>query len=599
MTDIKNYKLLPTGVDSFTEVISKNQYYVDKTLYLKSVFEDDGSSVLLFTRPRRFGKTLLMDMFADFLRLNAENPEDTSFQQKLFKDTAIMGNREFTDRYMGQFPVIFISLKDIYGATFEIAKGALITLVNKLARTYSFLQTSSVLNEYDKVDLKNLCSDAFLKAPINQNKLTSAINLISDCLFRHFRKPVILLIDEYDVPLAKAASREYHKDIVDLISAFLGVLKRTPQNTNEETASIAKVVMTGCLKVAKNSIFTGVNNVVVNTVLDTQSQFTSIIGFNKNETEKLLEDYNLADYKDMVRENYDGYRFDDAEMFCPWDVINFVSNNYKHKLNHQEHKIKPDNYWINTSSSEILKDYVGYLSSSVTQRLQDLVDKKNIEVCVNDSMNYDDLKLHDPDDFFSLLLHTGYLTAVGNTSENNYTVKIPNKEILDCFKANIKKAFDDSLTLGSEKKAETLATDFLEGNTADIVKTLNSLLSSYVSIRDLATKSNPENFYHGFMSGIFTVSDRWIKEYKSNYEAGNGYADISFRSSDMSRVAVLELKSSSSEKDIKNVAEKALLQIEEKQYTREFLELPTVESVMIYGIAFFNKQCFIVSKKVL
>lgn len=259
----------------------------------------------------------------------------------------------------------------------------MITLVNKLARTYSFLQTSSVLNEYDKVDLKNLCSDAFLKAPINQNKLTSSLNLISDCLFRHFRKPVILLIDEYDVPLAKAASREYHKDIVDLISAFLGVLKRTPQNTNEETASIAKVVMTGCLKVAKNSIFTGVNNVVVNTVLNTQSQFTSIIGFNKDETEKLLEDYNLADYKDMVRENYDGYRFDDAEMFCPWDVINFVANNYKHKLNHQEYKIKPDNYWINTSFSEILKDYVGYLSSSVTQRLQDLVDRKTIEVCIN------------------------------------------------------------------------------------------------------------------------------------------------------------------------------------------------------------------------
>lgn len=168
-----------------------------------------------------------------------------------------------------------------------------------------------------------------------------------------------------------------------MISAFLGVLKRTPQNTNEETASIAKVVMTGCLKVAKNSIFTGVNNVVVNTVLNTQSQFTSIIGFNKDETEKLLEDYNLADYKDMVRENYDGYRFDDAEMFCPWDVINFVANNYKHKLNHQEYKIKPDNYWINTSFSEILKDYVEYLSSSVTQRLQDLVDRKTIEVCIN------------------------------------------------------------------------------------------------------------------------------------------------------------------------------------------------------------------------
>lgn len=603
MTDIKNYKLLPTGNDSFTEVISKNKYYVDKTLYLKSVFEDDGSAVLLFTRPRRFGKTLLMNMFADFLRIkdNTKNEEHTTSVDNtiLFKDTSVMKDATFVEKHMGQYPVIFVSLKNVKGDNFTEAYENLAEEISNLANDFNYLLESDSLSDIEKRKIARLLDDEYLKDQNNKSVLTSSLKVLSKSLYKHFKRQTVILIDEYDVPLAKAAEKKYHDKMVTLMTSFFDVLKSTPSNTTRYSAPVFKVVMTGCLKVAKNSIFTGVNNVVVNTVLDTQSQFTSIIGFNKNETEKLLDDYNLADYKNMVRENYDGYRFDDAEMFCPWDVINFVSNNYKHKLNHQEYKIKPDNYWINTSSSEILKDYVGYLSSSVTQRLQDLVDRKTIEVCVNDSMNYDDLKLHDPDDFFSLLLHTGYLTAVGNTSENNYTVKIPNKEILDCFKANIKKAFDDSLTLGSDKKAESLATDFLEGNTAEIVKTLNSLLSSYVSIRDLATKSKPENFYHGFMSGIFTVSDRWIKEYKSNFEAGNGYADISFRSSDMSRVAVLELKSSSTEKDIKNVAEKALLQIEEKQYTREFLELPTVESVIIYGIAFFNKQCFIVSKKVL
>ena len=599
MADLKEFKLLPTGGDTFSEIISKNKYYVDKTSYLRTVFAEDGSSVLLFTRPRRFGKTLLMDMFADFFRLNYINPTDTSFQQKLFKGTEIMKDKTFVEKYMGRFPVIFISLKDIKGISYEVAKGELINLVKELARTYSFLQKSEVLTEDDRLDLKNLCSDTYLKDPINQNNLTSALSFLSSCLYKHFKRQVILLVDEYDVPLAKAASGKYHREMVELISSFLGVLKSTPKNTNEDSATILKVVMTGCLKVAKNSIFTGVNNVVVKTVLDTQSQFTSIIGFNKEETRKVLEDYDLSDYEGMVKENYDGYRFYKDEMFCPWDVINFINNNYEHKLNGTESDIKPGNYWITSTSSDVLKEYIGYLKEDIRQQLQDLVDRKTIEVSINDSMNYDDLKLHDPDDFFSLLVHTGYLTAVGNPSKNNYIVKIPNEEILNCFESNIKKVFDDILTLGPDKKAEKLATGFLEGNTLSVTSILNSLLTSYVSIRDLATKSKPENFYHGLMSGIFTVSEKWVKEYKSNFEAGNGYADISFRNSDKTKVAILELKSSPNEKDMKIVAQKALLQIEEKQYAKEFLELPTVQSIETYGIAFFNKQCFIVSKKIL
>ena len=599
MADLNEFKLLPTGGDTFSEIINKNKYYVDKTSYLRTVFAEDGSSVLLFTRPRRFGKTLLMDMFADFFRLDYINPTDTSFQQKLFKDTEIMKDKSFVEKYMGRFPVIFISLKDIKGISYEVAKGELINLVKGLARTYSFLQKSENLTEDDKLDLKNLCSDAYLKDPINQNNLTSALSFLSSCLYKHFKRQVILLIDEYDVPLAKAASGKYHKEMVELISSFLGVLKSTPKNTNEETATILKVVMTGCLKVAKNSIFTGVNNVVVKTVLDTQSQFTSIIGFNKKETRKVLEDYDLSEYESVVKENYDGYRFYNEEMFCPWDVINFVANNYEHKLNGTESDIKPGNYWITSTSSDVLKEYIGYLKEDIRQQLQDLVDRKTIEVSINDSMNYDDLKLHDPDDFFSLLVHTGYLTAVGNPSKNNYIVKIPNEEILNCFESNIKKVFDDNLTLGPDKKAEKLAKGFLEGNTSSVTSILNSLLTSYVSIRDLATKSKPENFYHGFMSGIFRVSEKWVKEYKSNFEAGNGYADISFRNSDKTKVVILELKSSPSEKDMKIVAQKALLQIEEKQYAKEFLELPTVQSIETYGISFFNKQCFIVSKKFL
>ena len=511
MTDTQKYKLLPVGGDTYSEIITKNKYYVDKTLYLRSVFAEDGSSVLLFTRPRRFGKTLLMDMFADFFRLNYLNPSDTTFQQKCFTDKEIMKDKAFVDKYMGQFPVIFISLKDIKGINYDIAKGGLINLVKELARTFSFLQKSEVLSEDDKLDLKNLCSDAYLKDPFNQNNLTSALSFLSSCLYKHFKRQVILLIDEYDVPLAKAAAGKYHKEMVELISSFLGVIKSTPKNTNEDTAPILKVVMTGCLKVAKNSIFTGVNNVVVNTVLNTQTKFTSIIGFNKEETKIVLEDYNLSDYE--------------------------------HKLNGTESDIKPGNYWNATSSSKILQEYLGYLNKSIRESLQDLVDGKSIEVKINDSMNYDDLKLHDPDDFFSLLLHTGYLTVVDNPSKNNYLVKIPNKEILECFNSNITECFNDMVKEGPDFKAVNIAKFLLKGDEKKVEDLLSEVILTYVSTSDFATKSNPENFYQSFFSGIFVNCKDVISDYRSNAEAGLGYLDFAFKDDPGKTAVVIEIKS--------------------------------------------------------
>ena len=591
MTDTKKYKLLPTGEDTFSEVITQNKYYVDKTSYLRSVFAEDGSSVLLFTRPRRFGKTMLMDMFADFLRLNVKDPSDTSFQRKFFKGMSILQDKEFVDKFMGQFPVISISLKGIIGGDFEIAKGALITLVKNLARTYSFLQKSEALTEYDKIDLKNLCSDSYLKKPINQNNLTDSLNFLSNCLFKHFKKQVILLIDEYDVPLAKAAAGKYHEEMVELISAFLGVLKRTPKNTNEKNAPIYKVVMTGCLKVAKNSIFTGVNNVVVNTVLNTQTKFTSIIGFNKEETKKVLEDYNLSEYEAMVKENYDGYRFYNEEIFCPWDVINFVAENYEHKLNGTESDIKPGNYWNATSSSKILQEYLGYLSKTIRERLQDLVEGKSIEVKTNDSMNYDDLKLHDPDDFFSLLLHTGYLTAVGNPSKNNYLVKIPNKEILECFNTNITECFNDMVKEGPDFKAVNIAKALLNGDEKKVEDLLSEVILTYVSTRDFATKSNPENFYQGFLSGIFFNCKDVISCYRSNAEAGLGYLDFAFKDNPGKTAVVIEIKSCSSTDELLNAQKVALEQIKEKKYAQSYIKDSSIDHVYAYGIAFSNKYC--------
>ena len=591
MTDTQKYKLLPAGGDTYSEIITKNKYYVDKTLYLRSVFAEDGSSVLLFTRPRRFGKTLLMDMFADFFRLNYLNPSDTTFQQKRFADKKIMKDKAFVDKYMGQFPVIFISLKDIKGINYDIAKGGLINLVKELARTFSFLQKSEVLSEDDKLDLKNLCSDAYLKDPFNQNNLTSALSFLSSCLYKHFKRQVILLIDEYDVPLAKAAAGKYHKEMVELISSFLGVLKNTPKNTNEDTAPILKVVMTGCLKVAKNSIFTGVNNVVVNTVLNTQTKFTSTIGFNKEETKKVLEDYNLSDYEGMVKENYDGYRFYNEEMFCPWDVINFVAENYEHKLNGTESDIKPGNYWNATSSSKILQEYLGYLNKRIRESLQNLVDGKSIEVKINDSMNYDDLKLHDPDDFFSLLLHTGYLTAVDNPSKNNYLVKIPNKEILECFNSNITEYFNDMVKEGPDFKAVNIAKSLLKGDEKKVEDLLSEVILTYVSTRAFATKSNPENFYQGFLSGIFVNCKDVISDYRSNAEAGLGYLDFAFKDDPGKTAVVIEIKFCRSTDELLNAQKVALEQIKEKKYAESYIKDSSIDHVYAYAIAFSNKYC--------
>ena len=595
MSDIKKFKELPTGDDCFANVISKNKYYVDKTLYLKSVFKNDGSAVLLFTRPRRFGKTLLMNMFADFLRIKDSvkgDEQDISIDNTvLFKDTAIVKDKAFVEKYMGKFPVIFISLRDVKGDNFTEAYENLANEISNLASDYDYLLESDALSDIEKRKVARLQDDDYLKNKRNKSALTSSLKVLSKSLYKHFKKQVIILIDEYDVPLAKAAEKKYHDKMVTLMSSFFDVLKSTPSNTTRYVAPIFKVVMTGCLKVAKNSIFTGVNNVVVNTVLNTQTKFTSIIGFNKEETKKVLEDYNLSDYESTVKENYDGYRFYNEEMFCPWDVINFVAENYEHKLNGTESDIKPGNYWNATSSSKILQEYLGYLNKSIRERLQDLVEGKSIEVKINDSMNYDDLKLHDPDDFFSLLLHTGYLTAVGNPSKNNYLVKIPNKEILECFNSNITECFNEMVKEGPDFKAINIAKALLKGDEEKVEDLLSEVILAYVSTRDFATKSNPENFYQGFLSGIFVNCKDEISDYRSNAEAGLGYLDFAFKDDSGKTAVVIEIKSCANTDELIKTQQLAIEQIKEKKYAESYIKDSSIRHVYAYGIAFSNKYC--------
>ena len=366
----KTFLPLPTGNTNFTEIRTVNCYYVDKTPYLKTVFSKEvstdkkasaaGTPVMLFTRPRRFGKTLLMDMFESFLKVNTKNPDDTSLQEELFKGTKIFEDKDFCKKYMGRFPVIFITMKGVHGTTFKAAYLKLAELVANKANEFSFLKDSHALNDDDRDTYAKLTSSDYLKNSDAkaQSYVTSAIRELSSMLYKHFKRQVYILIDEYDVPLAKAQENKYHKEMVSLISSFLDFLKDPQKDPETGLPKIGKVVITGCLKVAKNSIFMGVNNLKVNTVVSENEEFTGMIGFTKDETLKALKDYEMEEYAEVVKNNYDGYRFYDKEMFCPWDVINFIDDNFVKNQKVPKGNIVPDNYWAASTSSPAVYEYL-------------------------------------------------------------------------------------------------------------------------------------------------------------------------------------------------------------------------------------------------
>ena len=613
----KQFLALPVTGDTFAEVREKNRYYVDKTPYLKQVFSEDeavddkslidGTTVLLLTRPRRFGKTMLMNMFESFLNINYEKPGDTSIQDKFFKGTKILEDQKFCKKYMGQFPVISITLKDVLGDDFESAYLKLAEVVSAKANEFSFLRESPYLNEMEKAKFNLLCDEIYLKKADKQtiSYVTSAIKSLSLMLYKHFNKQVYILIDEYDVPLAKAQEHGYHKDMVTLMSSFLGFLKDPQRDPEKDTSIISKVVITGCLKVAKNSIFTGVNNLYVNTVADQETKYTGMIGFTKDETQKILKDYELDDFSQTVKNYYDGYKFYDKEMFCPWDVINFISKNFSLKQTGNTDDIKPGNYWDKSSSDSALGEYLGYLTDSDNQKMQDLVDRKSIGFKLNESMNYDTLSEHKSDDFWSLLLHTGYLTVdwvqtqkeeLAKENNKDIFVRIPNLEILECFENNILDRFGKILS--KDNLALNIANALLEGKVDYVQDKLGPLLRSFVPVRDTATKAPHENYYHGFLNGIFTNCKDNLGEYHSNYESGDGYADITFNNLGGTKACVIEIKVCKEKESRAKKANEAIEQILEKHYADSIFEDENITSVNAIGIAFSGKNCFISCKKI-
>ena len=612
----KQFLALPVTGDTFAEVREKNRYYVDKTPYLKQVFSEDeavdenslidGTTVLLLTRPRRFGKTMLMNMFESFLNINYEKPGDTSIQDKFFKGTKILEDKKFCKKYMGQFPVISITLKDVLGDSYEDAYFQLAGIVADKVNEYGFLKDSPALNDDDKDTFSKLSNKDFLIKSSAQTRyyITKAIASLSLMLYKHFNKQVYILIDEYDVPLAKAHAKGFHEKMVNLMSSFLGFLKDPQKDPLKKTSIISKVVLTGCLKVAKNSIFTGVNNLYVNTVADQETEYTGIIGFTKDETQKILKDYELDDFSQAVKNYYDGYKFYDKEMFCPWDVISFIRKNFNFKQTGNTDDIKPGNYWDKSSSDSALGEYLGYLTDNDNQKMQNLVNGKSISFQLNDSMNYDTLSEHKSDDFWSLLLHTGYLTVdwvqtqkeeLAKENNKDIFVRIPNLEILECFENNILDRFGKILS--KDNLALNIANALLEGKVDYVQDKLGPLLRSFVSVRDTATKAPHENYYHGFLNGIFTNCKDNLGEYHSNYESGDGYADITFNNLGGTKACVIEIKLCKEKESRAKKANEAIEQILEKRYADTIFEDENITCVNAVGIAFSGKNCAVSVKK--
>ena len=583
-------KGIAAGTDDYSKVIYDKCYFVDKTSLIKDVFAQNKSEVLLISRPRRFGKTLTMSMFYHFLSINHNKPEDLSSHVELFKDTKIFADQEFCQQYMGHYPVIFLSLKSVEGINFETAYQKLAEIIYGLVDSqFRFLLQSNELSDGNKRDLQYLLDLDNLEKVSSSVKLQFSLQKLTQFLYQHYGKKAIVLIDEYDVPLAKASVRGYYNQMVDVIRGMLGNVLKT--NTYLE-----KAVLTGCLRVSKESIFTGLNNISVNTVFSRDVELATGVGFTKDETIDMLDYYGLSSFNNIVKEWYDGYNFANHEMFCAWDVVKFCAEAIR--LENCQDMI-PQNYWINTSSNDLIYQFLGYLTEQDAVDMQTLVDGGTISKKIRETLNYEDLKQHESDDFWSMLLYTGYLTVAGHSNfdvaSSELNLRIPNKSIRNCFKEKIQDYFTKAPT--QVQKAARILECIFNADPKQLRLAINDALAKFISFRDVSTSAPKEYYYHGFLNGVFSTQTEHLMNYVSNPEAGNGYADIIFLSKDSLLGVVLELKYTADGNELVPTAKVALKQIEEKRYVEVFKKNGITEKVHAFGISFNHKSCFAAFKE--
>lgn len=584
--DISALKQLPVGITDLVTFFNGNYYYIDKTPFIKSVFKDD--TVTLITRPRRFGKSLTMGTFYNFLKINPENPLDQSFQDELFKDTKIYEDKVFCQKFMGKWPVIFVSFKDVDGLDFETACEDLARAIAKAAAEHEYLQYSDKLNELEKKRFKTLLDDELLIASPKLGRLRDSLIQLSVLLYKYYGKQVIVLIDEYDVPLDKAYINGFYNEMINLIHSVLSSVVK-------DNNSLKKAVLTGCLKISKESIFTGLNNIKVNSVIDDRGNLASCFGFTKDEVKTMLSYYGLSEHEIAVKDWYDGYRIGNQEIFCPWDVINFCDQAMDY-INRGLPVCEPRSYWSETSTNYIIIEFMEYLGEEDAIKMQRLLDGEDIDFIVNEKLNYNQIgRSHSPNDFWTMLLFTGYLTAVKVVADERgnliCSVRIPNKEIRSAFDRCIVDYYKTAPQMKAYSK--NIVSAFLKADEGEINFLLETKLGTFVSSRDFATSSAPENFYQGFLNGMFASQNlQLFTEYRSNEVAGDGFADISFKAKNERTAVVIEIKVASDKAKLEKLAEEALKQINNKNYI-EAVSSQSITKILCYGIAFCRKNCFV------
>ncbi len=560
---------LPMGIESFKEIRRQKFYYVDKTALIRELLENWGK-VTLFTRPRRFGKTLNMSMLRCFFEIGSD--------KALFDGLEISRETQLCEEYQGKFPVISITLKGATGRTFDEAKNMLRRLIGKEAQRFQFLMESDKLTELEHQQYKTLIhmneKGIF---DMEDEVLKDSLLTLSQLLKKHYQQDVIILIDEYDVPLDKAYQSGYYDDMVDLIRSLFG-------NALKTNDSLYFAVLTGCLRISRESIFTGLNNFNVYTVKNVQ--YHEAFGFTDAEVRQMLEYYGFMEKYDVIKEWYDGYRFGTLDIYCPWDVVS-----YCHALKMQP-TVSPQNYWVNTSSNDIIRRFVSKANTTTRDELELLIDGGSVKKMIRQELTYRDLD-SSIDNLWSILFTTGYLTQRGTESGDLTELVIPNREIRWIFVQQIREWFREESVKDTEK-LESFCRAFQENDTTAIEKGFNDYLWNTISIRDTSVrKEMKENFYHGILLGLLAYMDGWLV--KSNAESGEGYSDISIEIRQHEIGIVIELKYAE-DGAFEAGCQEALRQIHEKEYESALIK-NGLHTIYRYGIACYKKRCKVVSER--
>ena len=560
---MENLKL-PVGIENFEEIRTKGFYYVDKTELIRDLLNSWGK-VNLFTRPRRFGKTLNMSMLKYFFEIGTDSA--------LFDGLAISREKALCDRHMGKYPVVFLSLKGVDGLNFETAYEEFCKLIRNEAFRLRFLNDSEKITDVEKESFRHI-----LNGDYSEKDIRSSLQTMCSLLEKHYGQKVVLLIDEYDVPLDKAFNHGYYREMVDLIRSMFGAALKTND-------SIFMAVLTGCLRISKESIFTGLNNFKVLSIMDTR--FDEHFGFTDSEVMRLLADYNLSDHFDVTKSWYDGYRFGDADVYCPWDVVNYVD------LLKADPKAKPRAFWINTSGNDLVKRFVDKADKTTQGEIERLINGEAIEKNVRSELTYNEID-DSIDNLWSVLFTTGYLTKDGETDDGKLRLVIPNREVREVFILQIQEWFRKNF-VRDDKPMRDFCQAFQTGDAETIQKHLNLVMTRMISILDTKARDDQkENFYHGLLLGLLRSDPTWL--IMSNVESGDGFSDILIEPDDPDAGIIIEVKYSPTFAGLDETCKKALEQVKTRRYD-EKLRNEGRENLIAYGIAFNRKRCKVVCEK--